>query len=82
MQFLESETRIELNLTPAADSSKYSSHVVCKIASNILEDGVSIPSQGERTLRVTRDCKIRVIQQIVSFGVAAGLHRFSNPRKA
>ncbi len=63
---LEREARVQLNLTPSSYGGEYSADVFCEITCCILEDRVSIPSQGERTLRVTRDCKIRMIEQIVS----------------
>jgi len=78
----KSETRIQLDLARRADRREYSPDVISEVTRRVFENGISISAQGERTLRVTRDCKIRMIQQIVSFGVAAGLHRFSNPRKA
>jgi hypothetical protein len=78
----KSETRIQLDLARRADRREYSPDVISEVTRRVFENGISISAQGERTLRVTRDCKIRMIQQIVSFGVAAGLHLFSNPRKA
>jgi hypothetical protein len=59
---LETETSIELNLTPGAHRGEYSADVVREIAHWIFENGVSIPSQSERTLRVAWDCKIRMIE--------------------
>lgn len=64
---LESEACVKLNLTTSAYGGEYSADVFGEITSCIFENGVSVPSQGERTLRVTRDCKIRMIEQIVGF---------------
>jgi hypothetical protein len=64
---LESETCVELNLAPSADGSEYSGDVVGKTTRWIREHSVSIPSQRERALRVTRNCKIRMIEEIVGF---------------
>jgi len=61
-------------LARGADSREYSSDVVREISRRTREHGVTIPSEGERTLRVTRDCKIRVVEQIV------GIHAKSNLR--
>src|SRR5215831_16034279 len=72
----ESEPCVELNLTPSAHRGKYSADVVGEITRCIFEDGVSVPSQGKRTLRVARDCKIRMIEQIVSFGSKCNLRAF------
>jgi hypothetical protein len=53
-----------LNLAASADGGKYPANVVRKIARHILKDGVSVSSQSERTLRITRDDKIRMVQDI------------------
>jgi hypothetical protein len=50
---LETQTGGQLNLTPRADSAKYSAYVVGEIAGSILEDGISVASQCKWTLRVT-----------------------------
>src|SRR5215469_1756424 len=62
---LESETCVQLNLAPSTDSREYSSDIVREITRSVFEDGVSIASQGKRTLRVAWHCKIRMIEQIV-----------------
>src|SRR5262245_34179715 len=64
---LESEPSGQLNLTPRADRTEYSAYVVGESPGCIFEDGVSVPSQRKRTLRVTRDREIRMIEQIVGF---------------
>ena len=56
--------------------AEYSADVVGEISRSIFEDGVSIPSQRKGTLRVTRDCKIRMIEQIVGFRSKRNLHAF------
>jgi len=70
----ESETRVQLNLTPSADSRENSTDIAGEITRNILEDGVSIASKCERALRVAWDCKIWAIKQIVSFRSKRNLH--------
>lgn len=64
---LEREPCVELNLTPSAYGREYSADVFGEVTCGILENGVSVSSQGERTLRITRDAKIRMIDQIVGF---------------
>src|SRR5258708_1307287 len=57
----------QLNLPPRADRAEDSAYVVGKIARSIVEDCISVASQSKRTLRVARDCEIRMIEQIVGF---------------
>ena len=59
---LEREACVKLNLTPGAYGVEYSADVFGKIACCIFENGVSVPSQGKRTLRVAGDGKIGVIE--------------------
>ena len=59
---LEREARVKLNLARSADGGEYSAGVACEITRNVFENGVSVPSQSERALRVTRDRKIRMIE--------------------
>jgi hypothetical protein len=73
---LESEPSSQLNLTSRADRAEYSAYVVGEIARSILEDGISVPSQGKRSLCVTRDCEIRMIEQIVGFRAKCNLRAF------
>ena len=73
---LESQPCGQLNLTPRADRAEYSAYVVGEIARSILEDCISVASQSKRTLRVTRDCEIRMIEQIVGFRSNRNLHAF------
>ena len=72
----EREARIELNLASSTDGGKYSADVVGEVTRRIREHGVSIPSQGERTLRITRDGKIGMIEQIVGFRSKCNLRAF------
>ena len=64
---LEREACVELNLTPTAYRGEYSADVFGEIACRIFEDGVSVPAQRKRALRVTRDREIRMVEQIVGF---------------
>ena len=64
---LEREACIQLNLTPRAYGGEYSAHVFGELTCRILENGVSVPSQGERTLGVAGNPQIRMIEQIVGF---------------
>src|SRR5262245_30268054 len=64
-KILESEPCGQLNLASGADGGEYSADVAGENARSIFEDGVTVPAQGERTLRVARDCEIRMIEQIV-----------------
>src|SRR5262245_23601810 len=73
---LERETRVELNLAPSAYGGEYSADVLGEITCRILENGVSVPSQGERTLRVARHRKIRMVEQVVSFRSDCELRAF------
>ena len=70
----ESEPCVQLYLAPSTDRSKYLADIVGETTRCIREHGISVPSQRERTLRVTRNCKIWMIEQIV------GLHSESNLR--
>ena len=67
---------MEFYLTRSAYGAEYSADVVRETTPCIREDGVSIPSQRERILRVTRDCKIRMIEQIVGRGSESNLRAF------
>jgi hypothetical protein len=73
---LEREACAKLNLTPSAYGGEYSANVVGEMTRWVREHGVSIPSQRERTLRVTGDGKIRMIKQIVGFRSKRNLHAF------
>ena len=56
-----------MNLTPRTDGTENSADVAGETTRYVFEHGVSIPSEGERVLRVAWDCKIRAIKQIVGF---------------
>ena len=73
---LESEPCVQLNLTRRAYGGEYSAHVVGEIPCCILEDRVSVASQGKGTLGVARDCEIRMIEQIVGFHTKRNLRAF------
>jgi len=62
---LESKTCVELYLTPSADGGEYPADVIRQMTRSILIDGVTVSSQSLRTLHVTGDGKIRMIEQIV-----------------
>src|SRR5215471_17384610 len=66
-QPLKTESCSQLNLTAGADGRKYPADVIGELPCCILENGVSVPSEGKRTLRVARDRKIRMIEHIVGF---------------
>jgi hypothetical protein len=59
---LESEACVKLNLTPGACGREYAADILGEIASRILKNGISVPAQSERTLRVTRDRKVWMIE--------------------
>src|ERR1700722_1103807 len=63
----ESEPCIELKLAAGSDGGEYSSDVVGEISSGIFEDRVAVASQGKGALRISWDCEIWVIEQIVGF---------------
>jgi hypothetical protein len=73
---LESQPCVKLNLTSATYGGEYSSNVVGEVTRCIFENSVSVPSQAERTLRVTRHSKIRMIKEIVSFRSERNLRAF------
>jgi hypothetical protein len=64
---LEGPTRVQLDLTSSADSIEYSARAAGEVTSRVFEDGISIASQRERTLRVAWDREIWAIQKIVGF---------------
>jgi hypothetical protein len=64
---LETEPRGQLNLTPRADRAEYAAHVVGEITRWIFEGSVSVSCKRKRALRVSRDCEIGMIEQIVRF---------------
>ena len=63
----KSEACVKLNLAASTCGAEDSADVFGEIAGCILESGVSASSQRERTLRVTRNRKIRMIEEIVGF---------------
>src|SRR6516225_5054548 len=73
---LEGKARVKLNLAPSAYGGEYSADVVGETTRCIREDGISVSSQGKRTLRITWDCKIRMVEQIVGFRSKCNLRAF------
>ena len=63
-------------MTRRAERAEYSANVVGELTCCIFEDGVSVPSQSKRSLCVTWDCEIRVIEQIVGFHPKHNLRAF------
>jgi hypothetical protein len=57
----------QLNLAPGADGGQDLACVIREITRRILEDGVTVTSQGKRTLCVARNTKIRMVEQVISF---------------
>jgi hypothetical protein len=56
-----------LNLAGSADGRKYPAGVVSKIARRILKNGVAVPALSERTLCISWDAEIRMVQEIERF---------------
>jgi hypothetical protein len=73
---LENQPCGQLNLTPGAHGGEYSAGIVGEITRCVSEDGVSVSSQRKRALGITRDCKIRMIEQIVGFRSHRDLRAF------
>jgi hypothetical protein len=42
-------------------------YIIGEITRSILEDGIPVTSQGKRTLCITRNAKIRMVEQVISF---------------
>ena len=76
LRALESKSCVKLNLTSTTYGGKYSSDVIREVTRCIFENCVSVPSQAERTLRVTRHSKIRTIKKIVDFYSKGNPHAF------
>ena len=73
---LESQPCVKLNLSRAAHRREYSADIVSEIPLWAREYGISTPSQRKWTLRITGDCKIRLIEQIVGFRAKRDLSAF------
>ena len=52
--------------------------VIGEITRRILEDGIPVTSQGKRTLCITRNAKIRMVEQVISFHSNCNLPLFSD----
>jgi hypothetical protein len=74
---LESEPGVHLKLTPSACGVENSADILGELTCCIFEDGVAVPSQSERTLRIAWHGKIRMIEQIVSFNTQCNLLAFT-----
>jgi len=56
-----------LNLAPSADGGQDLACVSGEITRRIFEDGIPVTSQRKRTLCITRNTKIRMVEQVISF---------------
>jgi hypothetical protein len=65
-----------LNLTPGPGGSQDSACVIGEITRRIIE--VPVTSQGKRSLRITRNTKIRMVEQVISFHSNRNLPSFSD----
>ena len=63
----ESKPADQLNLAPGAGGGQDLACVIGKITRRILENGIPVPSKGKRTLCITRNTKIRMVEQVISF---------------
>jgi len=61
----KSESRDKLNLTTAAYCGEYLPNIVGEVTRSIFENGISVPAQAKRTLRVAGHPEIRMIEKIV-----------------
>jgi hypothetical protein len=64
---LERNPNPHLNLTGTIDRREYPRHAIGEMTCHISKDGVSVPSQSNRVLRITGEGKIRMIQEIEDF---------------
>ena len=55
----------QLNLARAAGGGQDLPCVIGKITRRILEDGIPVASKGKSTLRITRNSKIRMVEQVI-----------------
>src|SRR5580704_12986775 len=62
----EGKSADQLNLARDARGGQDSACVIGKITRRILEDGIPVTSQGKRTLCITRNSKIRMVEQVIS----------------
>ena len=56
-----------MNLARGAGGGQDLAYVIGEITRRILEDGIPVTSQGKRTLCITRNTKIRMVEQVISF---------------
>ena len=57
----------QLNLARGAGGGQDLALVIGEITRRILEDGIPVTSKGKRTLGITRNAKIRMVEQVISF---------------
>ena len=70
----------QLNLAAGAGGGQDLAGVGGEIARRILEDGVPVTSQRERILGITRNTKIRMVEQVISFHSNRNLPSFRDPK--
>src|SRR5580658_780438 len=68
----------QLNLAPCANRGQNLACVSGEITRRILEDGIPGTSEGKRALCITRNTKIRMIEQVISFHSNRNLPSFSD----
>src|SRR5579872_1640665 len=68
----------QLNLPGGARGRQDPACVGGEITGRILENGFPVSSQGKRTLRITGNTKIRMVEQIIGFDSNGKLPVFSN----
>ena len=64
---LKGETCIQLNLARGAGGVKDLAYVIGEITRRVLEDGIPVTPHGKRALCITRNTKIRVVENVISF---------------
>src|ERR1700739_2535427 len=57
----------QLNLARGAGGRQDLAHTIGEITCCILEDGVPVASKGKRALCITRNAKIWMVKQVISF---------------
>lgn len=66
-RLLEREPACHLNLASGAGSGLDFAHVIGEITCRILEDGVPVTSKAKRTLCITRNAEIRMVEHVIRF---------------
>src|SRR5579863_6905640 len=75
---LERKPAGQLNLSAGASRGQDLACVSGEITGRIPENGFPVTAQGKRTLCVTRDTKIRMVEQIIGFYSNCNLPVFSD----